>query len=197
MEITIDQVRDLIKSEKIKPSDLFGSETLTEDPTVKGYVDAEVKRAVAGEYAHRKRDEEGSLKAKEDMEKAVAEKDAEIAKLKIETAKSQVGSLYEKQKESRKLDDKQDKFVLSRIDKFTPEKAEDIEKEFNTYLDAEIDEYKKISKDVFGIEEEPEKKPDGTEDKDGGTGPDNKKKEELGKEDKYIDPAQNPMIKTD
>ena len=187
--VTIDQVRDLVKAEKIKPSDLFGVETLTGDPTVVGYVEAEKKKAVAGEYAHRKRTEEGFDKTREELEKKLLEREADLQKLKIDAAKAQVGSLFTKQKDERKLDEKQVKFVQSRLAKFTPTKVEDLEKEFNAHMDAEIDEYKRIAKDVFGVEDKPA---DGGK-ADGGTGPDEKQKE--GPADKYLDPAQNPFIK--
>jgi hypothetical protein len=189
--ITRDQLKELIKSEEIKPSDLFGSEALTEDPTVKGFVAAEIKRAVAGEYSHRKRDEEGSLKVKAELEEKLKAKDDELRKLQIEAAKVKVGSLFEKQKTERKLDERQVKFIQSRLAKFEPIKIEDLEKEFNLHLDGEIEEYKRISKDVFGIEEQPTG--DGKAG-DGGTGPETKPASSP--ENKYLDPAQNPMIKT-
>jgi hypothetical protein len=188
--VTIDQVRDLIKAEKIKPSDLFGVETLTGDPTVIGYVEAEKKKAVAGEYAHRKRTEEGFDKTRDELEGKLKEREAELQKLKVDAAKAQVGSLFLKQKDERRLDEKQVKFVQSRLAKFTPTKVEDLEKELNAHLDAEIDEYKRIAKDVFGVEE----KTDGDDKGKHGVGPDEKPKETPA--DKYLDPAQNPFIKT-
>ena len=51
--VTIDQLRDLVKADKIKPSDIFGAEVLADDPSVKGLIETENRRAVAGEYAHR------------------------------------------------------------------------------------------------------------------------------------------------
>lgn len=193
MDITIEDVKSFLKAEKTKPSDLFGAEDLTEDPAVKGFVETEKRRAVAGEYAHRKRTEEGFDTTKKEFEDKIKERDVKIRALEINAAKAQVGTLFEKQKGERKLDEKQVKFVQSRLPKFTPTKVEDLEKEFNLHLDAEIDEYKRIAKDVFGVEE---KAADDRTKVDGGTGPDGKQKE--GPADKYLDPAQNPWIpKTD
>jgi len=190
MDVTIEQVRDLIKAEKLKPSDLFGAELLADDPSVKGLVDAETKRAVAGEYAHRKRTEEGFDKTRGDLETKLKERETELDKLKLETAKGKSKSLYDTQKAARKLTEKQAAFIEGRLDRFTPKKADDIDKEFNTYLDSEIDEFGKVAK-LLGVEDT--KFEDKT--KDGGTGPDDAKKSGGAPANKYIDPSKNPMIK--
>jgi hypothetical protein len=89
----------------------------------------------------------------------------------------------------RKLDDRQTKFIQNRLARFTPQKPDDVEKEFVAYLDAEIDEYGKIAKEIFGIE--PAKPP-----ADGGGGePEPVKKQDPGTKNEYLDPAKNPMIK--
>ena len=192
--ITIDQIRDLIKAEKIKPSDIFGVESLTDDPAVVGYVEAEKRKAVSGEYAHRKRDEEGFDKTKGELESQLKAKDEEIQKLKVVSVKNTIPTLFQKQKEDRKLSDMQSKWIEKRLEKFTPENPENLEKELNAYLDNEIDEYKVVAKDVFGIEDKDNGKDKG---KTGGTEPNEGGSEDTGDENKYTDPTQNPLIKTD
>lgn len=187
--VTIDQIRGLIKAEKVKPSDLFGAETLTEDPVVKGFVETENRRAVAGEYSHRKRTEEGFDKTKTELEKLIKDREAELNKLKLETAKGRAKSLYDAQKATRKLSEKQAAFIEGRLDKFSPTKVEEVEKEFNFYLDSEIDEFGKVAK-LLGIED---KKPEGKP-AAGGTGPEEKPAGGA-VENKYLDPAKNPFIK--
>lgn len=152
--ITIAEIKNLIKEEGIKPSELFGVELLTDDPVVKGFVEETVKSKIAGEYSHRKREEEAFDKKKADWEKKEQEHQEEIKKLQIENAKTKIGGLFEKAKKERELDTKQSKFIESRLDKFEPEKVEDLEKEFEGHLDKEIDEFNKIAKDVFGMKEE-------------------------------------------
>ena len=83
------------------------------------------------------------------------------------------------------------KFIQNRLGGFTPQKVEDLEKELNGHLDAELKEYATYAKDVFGIEIEG-KPPGGG---NGGTGPEGTKPG--GPDNKYLDPAQNPMIKAD
>ena len=188
-KVTIDEVRDLIKADKIKPSDLFGAEVLAEDPSVKGLIETENRRAVAGEYAHRKRGEEGFDKTKGELEKQLADLKAEANTLRIGMATGKVRPLYDAQKATRKLTEKQALFIEGRLDKFKPIKPEDVEKEFNFYLDSEVDEYGKIAK-LMGIEE----KVAGGGDKGGGTGPENQPTGDAVL-NKYLDPAKNPFIR--
>jgi ribosomal protein L29 len=188
-KVTIEEVRDLIKADKIKPSDLFGAEVLADDPSVKGLIETENRRAVAGEYAHRKRGEEGFDKTKGELEKQLADLKAEANTLRLATATGKVRPLYDAQKATRKLTEKQALFIEGRLDKFKPTKPEDVEKEFNFYLDSEVDEYGKIAK-LMGIEE----KPAGGGDKGGGTGPENQPTGETAL-NKYLNPATNPFIR--
>jgi ribosomal protein L29 len=185
--VTIDQIRDLIKAEKVKPSDLFGAETLADDPSVKGLIETDNRRAVSGEYAHRKRDEEGFNKTKAELEKQLNDLKAEANTLRIATATGKVRPLYDVQKATRKLTDKQAAFIEGRLDKFKPTKPEDVEKEFNFYLDSEVDEFGKIAK-LMGIEEKP------IEAKGGGTGPEDNPAGDATL-NKYLDPAKNPFIR--
>jgi len=187
--VTIDQIRDLIKAEsgRIKPSDLFGAEVLADDPSVKGLIETENRRAVAGEYAHRKRGEEGFDKTKAELEKQLNDLKAEANTLRIATATGKVRPLYDAQKATRKLTDKQAAFIEGRLEKFKPTKPEDVEKEFNFYLDSEVDEFGKIAK-LMGIEEKP------IEAKGGGTGPEDKPAGDATL-NKYLDPAKNPFIR--
>jgi len=188
-KVTIDEIRDLIKADKIKPSDLFGAEVLADDPSVKGLIETENRRAVAGEYAHRKRGEEGFDKTKGELEKQLADLKAEANTLRLATATGKVRPLYDAQKATRKLTEKQALFIEGRLDKFKPTKPEDVEKEFNFYLDSEVDEFGKIAK-LMGIEE----KVAGGGDKGGGTGPENQPAGGV-TPSKYLSPATNPFIK--
>ena len=151
--VTIDQIRDLIKSENIRPSDIFSVEKLTADSMVIGFAENRVREKIGSEYQRRKEAEEKLAQ----LQKEVGPKEAvlmeKIKNLELGAAKTQIGPLLEKQKGIRKLDDRQVKFVQARLARFSPTKPEDVEKEFNTYLDAEIDECGRLAKDVFGIED--------------------------------------------
>ena len=191
MDITIEDVKSFLKAEKVQPSDVFGVDVITSDPAVKGYVETETRRAVAGEYAHRKRTEEGFDKTREEFEKRATASEALVSQLRLDAAKGQVGGLFAKQAAERKLTDQQAKFVQARLARFTPSKVEEVGKEFNSYLDAEIDEYGRLAKDVFGVEE---KKVEGDKGKPGAESGGNPASPTL---NPYLDPAKNPFIKLD
>jgi len=172
---TINEVRDFIKAGNLKPSDLYGLGDLTKDPMIEEHIEAERKKAITGEYEHRKRDEEGFDKTREklvkDHEKAVKEKDNLIVKLQGENIQSKTNGWLEGQKEKRKLDEEQMKFINRNVSKFKPEDAEKAEDEFNKFLDDQVDELSGIKKDVFDIEPDKDKKKAGggePKDKKGG-----------------------------
>lgn len=189
--ITKEQIRNLILAEKLRPSDLFGAESLTDDPVVKGYVESEKRSATAGEYAHRKRTEEGFDKTRTELEKKLQEREAEVSRLRLESAKAKVGPIFDRQKAERKLDPKQEKFIQTNLDRFEPKDVDKLEDEFKSYLDKQIDEYGRLAK-VFGIEEKPEGAAGGTGGP--GLGPD-KNKPSGDPNAKYLDPKKNPFIK--
>jgi len=171
VEITINDVRNFIKSGNLKPSDLFGLGDLTKDPMIGEHIEAEKKKATTGEYEHRKRDEEGYEKTKakliEDHNKAIKEKDKLIGTLQSENIQSKTTAWLEAQKEKRELDEEQVKFITRNVPKFKPEDPEKAEDEFNKFLDDQIDELSGIKKDVFGKEPEEKKKAPGGEAKGG------------------------------
>jgi len=182
---TINEVRDFIKTGNLKPSDIFGLGDLTKDPMIEEHVEAERKKAVTGEYEHRKRDEEGFDKTKDklvkDHEKKVKEQNDLIAKQTIEIIQTKTASWLEAQKEKRGLDDKQMKFINRNVSKFKAEDADKAEDEFNKFLDDQVDELSGIEKDVFDIE------PDKDKGKAGGGEPKDKKSGEDVIEDMSLD----------
>ena len=195
MNLTIEDVRAFLAEEKVKPSDLFGPKDFAADPVISEQM--REKSPSNYEFARMRRELTDAEKRLAEIERdktALAEKvkaqDAEISASRLETARTKAASLFEKQKTDRKLDDRQAKFIQNRLPRFMPTKPEEIDKEFNAYLDAEIDEYGKIAKEVFGIE--PSAPQNGGEKKAGAEPEQNKPAQA---EKKHLDPAQNPMIK--
>lgn len=187
-KITIDEIRNLIKEEKIKPSRLFGMDVLAEDPVVKGIVKEEVDNAVTAEYTHRKRidkrfdsDKEDWEKEKEDLTKKMKEKDSIIAK-------SKVGTLFEDIKEKREFDERETKFIEKKLKSFTPDDPEKVEDELNKFVDDLVDEFTEIRKDVFEEDDDSGKDKDKDKDKDSLTSP---RKEKPGEKNVY---DENPLI---
>lgn len=164
--ITIAEMKNLIKEEKIKPSDLFANDELTSDPFVKGYVEDERKVASSGEYAHRKRTDDKFDTERADWEKKEKEQEEEIKKLKVAGAKRDAVDLFNTKVKERKLGKKESKFIESKREEFEPEDLEKLDKEVDTFMDDKLDEFKKTA-EIFGVKtevgkEEEEKKPPGS-----------------------------------
>ncbi|TES93499.1 MAG: hypothetical protein E3J87_02175, partial [Candidatus Cloacimonadota bacterium] len=105
-KITLGEIKEIIKAEKVSPSDLFGVEDLTTDPLVTGFVDStvkELKGKLSGEYEARKRIEKGSKEEKDETGDEMKKKDDEIKKLKIDGAKRDATELFSSKMKERKL----------------------------------------------------------------------------------------------
>jgi hypothetical protein len=200
LKLSPDELRHAIQEAGLRPQDLFDPDDLDADPPdtrrsrEKGntadtaaertfYENRELRRQLAD--ARQK-----LTKAETDMQALnakVVEHETTIASHAKTVAMSRAkGELFEKAARERKLDDRQKKFVQARLDKFAVQKPEDVDKEFSTYLDHEIDELRALEQDVFGI------KPPTPEQKDKGTGPsDNPPATDV---PDALDPAKNPFI---
>jgi len=147
--ITIDEMKALIKEEKISPSRLFGSETLSEDPVVKGIVQEAVSHAKTIEYTHRKRLGDRFYSSDEEQEKENKKKDEKIKELEIKGAKRDATDLFSSKAKERKLSEKQMKFVAEKQGNFEPKDLEKLDKEVDVFMDETLEEYKKTA-EIFG-----------------------------------------------
>jgi len=174
-KITLGEIKEIIKAEKVSPSDLFGVEDLTTDPLVQGFVDStvkELKSKLSGEYEARKRVEKDGNKDKDETTEEMEKKDAEIKKLKIEGAKRDATELFSSKMKERKLDDQTSKFLKSKQGNFLPEDPEKLDKEVDAFMDATIKECKETGK-IFGVKEEKTEQKGGGEAGAGGSDEDN------------------------
>ena len=150
MAITISEVKDFIKAEKVQPNDVFGRDQLIDDPVVKGVIDAEKKTASAGEYAHRKRTDEAFDKARTDWEAKEKTFQDAAKKLKVENAKTKASDLFTSKAKERKLSDEQIKFIdMKREEDFNPEDPEKLDSEVNKFIDKGLEGFKKEA-EIFG-----------------------------------------------
>ena len=166
-KITLGEIKEIIKAEKVSPDDLFGVEDLTTCPVVKGFVDStvkELKGKLSGEYDARKRVEKDVDKDKDERDEEVKKKDDEIKKLKIEGAKRDATELFSSKIKERKVDKQQEAFLKSKQSDFTPEDPEKLDKEVDAFMDANLEEYKATAK-IFGHKTN---EPKGGEPKGGG-----------------------------
>lgn len=190
--VTREQVKDLIKAEGLKPSDLFEMDALGSDPVVRGYADDLVKERIGRAWREKQEAKEELEKSKAKLETEKADLVKQIGDLKLNAAKSQLGSLLDKQKAERKLDDRQVKFVQTRLSRFAPKNPDEIEKEFTTYLDDEVGEYSRLAQEVFGIDKQ-QTEGDG-KGKPGAETSEAKKQTGL---PANLDPAKNEFLKID
>lgn len=151
-KITLGEMKELIKEEKISPSDLFGVGDLTGDPLVRGYLDSSVKELkgkLSGEYDARKRVEKDGDKTKDEWTDEKKALEDENKSLKVEGAKVKAAELFGTKIKERKLDDKQAKFLRSKQSDFLPQDLEALEKEVDAHMDKGLEEYKETAK-IFG-----------------------------------------------
>ena len=172
---TLEEIKKFVGEEGISPSEIFGRDSLIDDPVVKGYVKATVKEETTGEYVSRKRDAEGFDKTREKLEAEKKELEDENKVLKIESAKVKAADLFSTKAKERKLDDKQAKFIQAKQDNFEPEDLENLEKEVDKFMDDKLEEFKKTA-EIFGHKTEKPKDDEpkgGGEPGEGGSGEDN------------------------
>ena len=156
MAITISEVKDFIKAEKVQPNDVFGRDQLIDDPIVKGFVEAEKKEASTGEYAHRKRTDEAFDKARTDWEAKEAKFKEEAKRLKTENSKTKAKDLFTSKAKERKLSDAQIKFIEMKREKdFNPEDPDKLDAEVNKFIDTGLEDFKATA-EIFGKTKEAE-----------------------------------------
>ena len=192
--MTPEEIKKAILEAGLQPSDVFTKDGLTADPLIVEHVREKTANPEGYHIRKLQKDlveaEGKAAKAEADkkiVEELLTKQSEDIKSLKSENAVSKVGTLFETEKTKRKLEGKVVKYIQSRLPSFKVNNPEEIEKEFSTYLDSTVDEFKTVAKDVFEIEDKPadpniDLGPEGDKDT-----PDNK----------YLDPAQNPMIPTE
>jgi hypothetical protein len=175
IELTIGKVIDFVRTEKVRPSELFKKAEIAEDPLVEEII----KEKNPNEYEARKRVEKEHEKEKEVWEKEKKILEDKLKELKVAAVKTSIKDRFENIAQARKLSDQEQKFIQRNLGKFKLETEsddeKDIEKEFDKYVDSQLDEFNAIQKEVFGKEETPE---------DNGETPDLKSK---GKETSDVD----------
>jgi hypothetical protein len=196
-DMTLAELKQAIQEGKLKPTDVFDTEAIFAD----SLVSEQVKEKISNARGYDIRKFETLAQEKADLAKKLTDAEAKITEhenavktLKIESAKAKVDKLFETQKTERKFDERQAKYIQNRLERFSPKEADEVEKEFGTWLDSQVDDYKKDA-EALGIKIDGDNGGDPKKKADGGTGPESHKESDT--DNKYLDPAQNPMIKID
>lgn len=144
--MTPDEIKKAIREAKLRPSDLFGSDEIADDPTVQGVI------------RDRRRNEEGfgkRMEEKLEAEKAKLEQEKKDLQTKLDTSlraglKTKAADAVKPAIEKRKLDEKQTAFVLKNAAKFIPVSEESLAGDLDKFLDMQLDEYKSNA-EIFGV----------------------------------------------
>jgi len=154
MEITLGDIRNAIREGKLSPSDIFSPTDLMVDPIIEKQINKRAAEISSAEKDGRERTD-AAFKTKEkeweDEKKTLTE---ENSTLKQGNAKSQFPGLLKKATTDRKLSDKQVKYIENQEDNFAVKDHEKIGDEFSSWVDNKVTDFRKISKDVFGVDVE-------------------------------------------
>ncbi len=164
MDLTTSGVRDFIKSNNLKPSDLFGIEDLTSDPLISKHVMTETRDGKSDLWNQRQREKDDYDKKLVTETEDRKKKEAELTKERDDALKlvreGRIPALVTKIKEERKLDENQTVFIDRAIKKFSaPEKLDDLEKDLNSFFDDQIKEHQELGESVYGVPKK-DKEPD-------------------------------------
>lgn len=178
-DLTLDDVKEYIRAERLGPMDLFPVSRIVREPEVKDII-ADAKESARVEHIRRKKAEGKTEDEREDWEKEKGDLQKEIKDLKTTLAKTQVSDLFDTAKTARKLDDKEVAFIQKRLTRFEPQDPEKIKEDFDKFLDQQIDDFQDVQV-ALGLKEKPDEKgkedPSKNKSKDSGTGPGEENKE--------------------
>jgi hypothetical protein len=111
-------------------------------------VKTESRKAATGEYKHRERTDEAFDKARKEWEEKEKGYQTEIKTLTPKAIQNDRDASFKKITEARKLDEKEVKFINRKLSGFVPEKVEDLDKELDTFVDSQLEDFKAIAADL-------------------------------------------------
>ena len=148
-KMTKEEILEAIKEGKFKVGDLFSKEEILETDIVK------TDHKDAHDHARRVEKQLGDEREKIiSLTKSIEEKDGKLKVLNEQVSRTQVGVLFTKSNEARKFNDKQKAFIERRLSTFRSDKSGDeLQLEFDKYLDKEILEFGEVAK-MMGVKVE-------------------------------------------
>ena len=141
-----DEIKKAIRDAKLKPSDLFGSNEISEDPIVQEVI----RDKRRNEEGFGKRMEEKLEAEKTKLEQAVKDLTAKLDAKDKTLLRTKAGESLKPAIEKRKLDEKQSAFILKNGAKFEPKSEESLAGDLDKFLDAQLDEFKGYA-EIMGI----------------------------------------------
>jgi len=184
MSDKVSEIKELLKEEGLKPSDVFDEDELRNDPIVVDYV----KKEKQGEYLHRKRTDEAFDRARAEWEKEKKDLEAKIKQLSVEKTKFQVSDYLQELAQERNLNEVQVKFINKNLKKFEINEPEKVKEELDKFIDEQLKDFEETQKLLLGDKADNKEK-----EKDGkGTPPVEGNEPES--EEEYENPEKNEFI---
>lgn len=144
--MTKEEIRDAIREGRFTITDIFTNEEITSSEPA--------KKAKQTEYEHAKRVEKQLGEEREKVITLTRERDeatGQIKNLNAQVSQTKTKDLFGKAVDARKFNDKQKAFIERRLGSFKSDKSgEELQSEFDRYLDGEIKEFGEYAK-VMGI----------------------------------------------
>ncbi|MBM3210587.1 hypothetical protein FJZ33_00085 [Candidatus Poribacteria bacterium] len=156
-EAIIKELKETISEAGLKVGDIFSPEDITNSEPA--------RKAKQTEFEHAKRVEKVLGEEREkviSLTRSIEEKENKIKSLNEVVSKTQVKTLFDTAKETRKLDDKEKVYIEKRLGTFKSDKdGDDLKNEFEKFLDSQVNDYIETAK-LLGVDI---KKGDGGDDK--------------------------------
>jgi hypothetical protein len=144
--MTKEELKQAIRDAKLKPSDIFGSDEIADDPTVQGVI----RDRRRNEEGFGRRMEEKLEAEKKDLQAKISDLEAKLSDKDSRLLKTKATDAIKPAIERRKLDEKQTAFVMRNASKFDPKSEESLAGDLDRFLDAQLDEYK-TNAEIFGV----------------------------------------------
>ena len=159
MDLTKENVSKWLADNKVKPTEVFPLEVLTDDPQV-------IKLANYENYKHGKRFEDENAVLKERIKEIETKHAKEIVELKKTSLRASVNEIFEELSKERKLAENVKKFILADLPEFEPS-DENFRSALNSFMDKKVNRFKTVAELVTG---NPAGESDDGKGKDGGAG---------------------------
>lgn len=148
LTMTTEEIKKAIRENGLTIGDIFEGDDLTKDPIIRGIVSEQKGRQAASQIG--KGEEQGKeiKKLNDELATLRAENDKLTAAGKKTELQGKLKGIFD----SRKLDDKQRKFVEQSYDEFSPD-IKDPDKSLNAFIDSKLQSYKQVSQ-IFGVKDD-------------------------------------------
>ena len=151
--MTLKEIKEAITEGRIQIDELFDMTEIGKNAAIQEHFQ------MAGNIKRYERLDKKFNESEKAWETEKAELNAKIKTGAVEIATAKANDLFAEKAKTRKLDDKQVKFIENKKASFKPEDVENVDKEVDKFMDNMLDDYKETA-EIFGekTKEDPESK---------------------------------------